>query len=328
MTPTPAQVSLDAGRVLDELERAIVGKRDVLELVLAAVLADGHVLLEDVPGVAKTLLARSLAQVTDLEFTRIQFTPDLAPADVTGTTIFDQSRQTFEFRPGPVFCNLLLADEINRAPAKTQASLLEAMEERQVTVDGTTHHLARPFLVIATQNPIDFEGTYPLPEAQVDRFIARLSIGYPSLEDEAELIGRRVERRSDAHDLNRVITREALLAMHEAVEEVNVDHSILTYATKLVHATRDSEKTELGSSPRGSLALVKLARAFASMRGRGYVLPDDVKAVAVPALAHRLLVRPEHWVQGVTGADVVADCLASVATPAPVDPAASISPTS
>jgi MoxR-like ATPase len=296
-----------------------VGKRLVLELAFAAILANGHVLLEDVPGVAKTLLARSLAQVTDLEFVRIQFTPDLAPADVTGATVFDQRRHEFDFRPGPVFCNLLLADEVNRAPAKTQASLLEAMEERQVTVDGTTHRLTRPFLVIATQNPIDFEGTYPLPEAQVDRFIARLSLGYPTMDDEVELVARRVQRGTDAHDLTCIVTRDELLAMQGTVETVDVDRSVLGYATELVHATRSSERTELGASPRGTLALVKLARAMAAMHGRDYVVPDDVKTVAVPALCHRLLVRPEQWVQGVTGADVVAECVASVPAPPPID---------
>ena len=308
--------------ILDELEKAIVGKRDMLEILLAAVLADGHVLMEDVPGVAKTLTARSLAAVTDLGFSRIQFTPDLAPGDVTGSAVYDQPSGEFRFHRGPLFANLLLADEVNRAPAKTQAALLEAMEERQVTVDGTTHVLDRPFMVIATQNPVDFEGTYPLPEAQVDRFLARVSVGYPSEEDEIELMARRVERRADSVELERVVTTAELLALQQAVEAVTVNRSVLTYVAEIVRATRNSDRTELGSSPRGGLAVVKLARSVAALAGRSYVIPDDVKAIAVAGLGHRLLLNPEQWVQGTTGDQVVQECLESVPTPAPVDHAA------
>jgi len=304
-----------AGRVLDEVERAVVGKRDALELVLLAFLADGHVLLEDVPGLAKTLAARSFAQVLSVRFSRIQFTPDLMPADVTGSSIWNQRDADFEFRPGPIFTNLLLADEINRAPPKTQAALLEAMQERQVTIDGETHRLGPPFLVIATQNPIEYEGTYPLPEAQLDRFLLRTAFGYPSREDEVEVLGRRLERQEDEVALEPVVDRETLLAMQRALEQVYVAESVRGYCVDLVAATRSSPSAAVGASPRGTLALLTLARARAAVSGRDYVVPDDVKAVAVPALAHRLVLRPELWVQKVSAEDVVLDLLATVPTP-------------
>ena len=304
-----------AGRVLDEVERAVVGKRDALELVLLALLADGHVLLEDVPGLAKTLAARSFAQVLSVRFSRIQFTPDLMPADVTGSSIWNQRDADFEFRPGPIFTNLLLADEINRAPPKTQAALLEAMQERQVTIDGETHRLGPPFLVIATQNPIEYEGTYPLPEAQLDRFLLRTAFGYPSREDEVEVLGRRLERQEDEVALEPVVDRETLLAMQRALEQVYVAESVRGYCVDLVAATRSSPSAAVGASPRGTLALLTLARARAAVSGRDYVVPDDVKAVAVPALAHRLVLRPELWVQKVSAEDVVLDLLATVPTP-------------
>ena len=309
-------------RVLDEVERAIVGKRDALELVLTGFLADGHVLLEDYPGLAKTLAARSFAQVLSMRFMRVQFTPDLMPSDVTGSSIWNQRDGDFEFRPGPIFTNLLLGDEINRAPPKTQAALLEAMQERQVTIEGTTHALERPFLVIATQNPIEYEGTYPLPEAQLDRFLLRTTVGYPAREDEIEVLGRRIERQADDVALEPVVDRETLLGMQKAIESVHVAESVRAYCVDLVAATRTSPNVAVGASPRGSLALLKLARARAAMDGRDFVLPDDVKAVAVAALAHRLVLRPELWVQKVSGEDVVREVLETVPTPKAEDVAA------
>jgi MoxR-like ATPase len=302
-------------QVLDEVERAVVGKREPLELVLLGFLADGHVLLEDYPGLAKTLAARSFAQVLSMRFARIQFTPDLMPSDVTGSSIWNQRDGDFEFRPGPIFTNLLLADEINRAPPKTQAALLEAMQERQVTIEGQTHRLELPFLVIATQNPIEFEGTYPLPEAQLDRFLLRTAFGYPSRDGEVDVLARRIERESDDVELRAVVDRETLLEMQGAIERVHVAPSVQAYCVDLVAATRESHSTAVGASPRGSLALLKLARARAALQGRDYVLPDDVKAVAVPALAHRLVLRPELWVQRVSAEDVVGEVLAAVPTP-------------
>jgi MoxR-like ATPase len=302
-------------QVLDEVERAVVGKREPLELVLLGFLADGHVLLEDYPGLAKTLAARSFAQVLSIRFARIQFTPDLMPSDVTGSSIWNQRDGDFEFRPGPIFTNLLLSDEINRAPPKTQAALLEAMQERQVTIEGHTHVLEQPFLVIATQNPIEYEGTYPLPEAQLDRFLLRTAFGYPDREGEVDVLARRIERESDDVELGPIVDRETLLAMQAAVESVHVAPSVQEYCVDLVAATRASQSTAVGASPRGSLALLKLARCRAALQGRGFVLPDDVKAVAVPALAHRLVLRPELWVQRVSAEDVVREVLDTVPTP-------------
>jgi MoxR-like ATPase len=312
-----------AGRVLDEVERAVVGKRRELELVLLGLLADGHVLLDDFPGLAKTLIARSFAQVTSLRFARVQFTPDLMPSDVTGSSIYNQRLGDFEFRPGPVFTNLLLGDEINRSPPKTQAALLEAMQERQVTIDGVTRPLERPFLVVATQNPIEYEGTYPLPEAQLDRFLLRLSVGYPSPEAEWGMLERRLERTSDEVALAAVATPADLLAMQRAIEDVHVAASVGRYMVELVGATRASPRVQVGASPRGTLALLKVSRAKAAMAGRDYVTPEDVKAVAVPALAHRLILRPELWVRRVRTEDVVAELLEQVPTPPPeAEPAA------
>jgi MoxR-like ATPase len=310
------ELAARARSVLDEIERAVVGKRDRLQLVLAGLLADGHVLLEDVPGLAKTLTARSFATVTGLRFARVQFTPDLLPSDVTGSSIWNQRDAAFEFRPGPLFANIMLADEINRAPPKTQAALLEAMQERQVSIDGVTHALEPPFLVLATQNPIEYEGTYPLPEAQLDRFVLRTGFGYPSADDEWEMLERRLDRQADEVELRRVVDRETLLQMQGAVETVHVDESVGRYVVTLVGATRESSSVSVGASPRGSLALLKLARCRAALAGRDFVTPDDVKNVAVPALAHRLVLRPELWVQGRSGEDVVRDVLEEVPTPA------------
>jgi MoxR-like ATPase len=301
--------------ILDEIERAIVGKRDALELILIAVLCDGHVLLEDYPGLAKTLTARSFAQATTLRFSRIQFTPDLMPSDVTGSSVFDQGRAEFTFLPGPIFTNLLLADEINRAPPKTQAALLEAMQEQQVTTEGETRVLERPFVVLATQNPIEYEGTYPLPEAQLDRFLIRTGLGYPSREHELELLARRLDRGTDEIELSPVVDAPTLISMQRALEQVHVSDAIAGYIVDLVTATRDSKQLAVGASPRGSLALLKLSRAKAAVDGRDFVVPEDVKAVAVPALAHRLTLRPELWVQRIRGEDIVADALETVPTP-------------
>ena len=311
-----------SGLVLDEVERAVVGKREALELVFLGFLANGHVLLEDFPGLAKTLAARSFAQTLSMQFTRIQFTPDLMPSDVTGSSIWNQRDSEFEFRPGPIFTNLLLGDEINRAPPKTQAALLEAMQERQVTIEGQTHPLGPPFLVIATQNPIEYEGTYPLPEAQLDRFLLRTAFGYPAREDEIAVLDRRVERGEDEVELTPVVDRETLLELQAAIEDVHVADSVRGYCVDVVAATRASQSVTVGASPRGSLALLKLARGKAALAGRDYVLPDDVKAVAVPALAHRLVLRPELWVQRISAEDVVGDVLDTVPTPKAEDVAA------
>ena len=311
------EVGALAERVLSEVERAVVGKRETLELVLLGLLADGHVLIEDFPGLAKTLIARSFAQTASMRFARIQFTPDLMPSDVTGASIYNPQRAAFDFRPGPVFANLLLGDEINRAPPKTQAALLEAMQERQVTIEGETHPLEPPFLVLATQNPIEYEGTYPLPEAQLDRFLLRVSVGYPEREDEAAVLERRGERRQERIELEPVVDRETLLAMQRALEDIYVSESIRLYMVDLVRATRESPRVQVGASPRGSLALYTLARGRAALEGRDFVAPDDVKQVAVPALSHRLTLRPELWVQRVRPEEVVRGVLESVPTPTP-----------
>ena len=304
-----------AERLLDEVSTAVVGKRAAMKLLLVALLADGHALMEDLPGLGKTLMARSFASAMDLDFKRIQFTPDLMPADVTGTSVYNQANSVFEFRAGPVFTNLLLADEINRAPAKTQAALLEAMQERQVTVDGETRKLEAPFLVIATQNPIEFEGTYPLPEAQLDRFLIRLRIGYPSAEDEARMLEQRVERREDAVAIRPVIDRAGFLEMQKALEGIHVSRAVMRYIVALVTATRSAAQLQVGSSPRGALALMKLARGWAALEGRDYVLPDDVKALLVPALAHRVSLKPEMWIQDQDTEQAILNAVQAVPTP-------------
>jgi MoxR-like ATPase len=309
------EVARHAVGILDEVERAVVGKRPALELALCALLADGHVLIEDYPGLAKTLIARSFATATGMGFSRVQFTPDLMPSDVTGASIFNQRTTEFEFRPGPVFTNVLLADEINRAPPKTQAALLEAMQERQVTTEDRTRALERPFLVLATQNPIEYEGTYPLPEAQLDRFLIRMRVGYPAPDDEWSMLERRIERGEDEVELRPVVNRDELVAMQRAVEQVHMSESVGRYIVTLVGATRESPSIQVGASPRGTLAVMKLSRVTALLDGRDFVVPDDVKAVAVPALAHRLALRPELWVQQVQAEDVVRECLSSVPVP-------------
>lgn len=313
--PNVAAASRRVASWIDAVEAAVVGKRAALELIVTGLLANGHVLLDDLPGVAKTLSARSLAATSDLSFSRIQFTPDILPADITGSMVLDLTTNAARFQAGPIFAQLLLADEINRAPAKAQAALLEAMQERQVTVDGVTHRLPAPFLVIATQNPVESEGTYPLPEAQLDRFILRTRIGYPSESDEAALLDQRIRRGTDEVALRSVLSPDDLMAMQQAVESVHVDPSIVAYVVAVVRATRHDNEVEIGSSPRGSLALLKLARAAALLAGRDFVTPDDVRRLAEPALAHRLVLTPEAWARRSDPAAIVGRCLSNVAAP-------------
>lgn len=302
--------------VLGEVKKAIVGKDEVLRLILTTILADGHILLEDLPGLAKTLMAKSFAKALGVQFTRVQFTPDLLPSDILGVSVFNQKTLEFEFRKGPVFTNILLADEINRAPPKTQSALLEAMQEKQVTIDGNTYRLPKPFIVIATQNPIEQEGTYPLPEAQLDRFLVRLRVGYPSKEEEKEILRRRMVRKKEEVDVTSVLTPEEVVEMQRAVEDVYVSDAILEYITDIVTTTREDRKEiEVGASPRGSLALLKLSRAYAALKGRDYVIPDDVKAVAVPALSHRLILKRELWYTKVSQESIMEKILERVPVP-------------
>lgn len=310
-----AQVSADAHKILDQVEQAVVGKRDRLALILAAILAGGHVLVEDLPGLGKTLAARSFAQALGLDFTRAQFTPDLLPADLTGAYVYDQKESAFEFRQGPLFTGLLLADEINRTPPKTQAALLEAMGEKQVTVEGHTYALPHPFHVIATANPVEQEGTYPLPEAQLDRFLIRISFGYPEANDEHDILLRRIARQREAQSLTSVVDAAGLVRMQEATERIPVDPDITRYCVALAAATRADRNVIVGASPRGSLALMLLARAHAAILGRDYVTPEDVKTVAHPALDHRIVIKPELWMSEVSGRTVVSTALNSVPVP-------------
>jgi MoxR-like ATPase len=322
--PVPSAMSVPeaselAGRVLTEVERAVVGKRIPLTFVLAAVLAKGHVLLEDFPGLGKTLAARSLARVLGLEFSRVQFTPDLLPADVTGSFLYNQREGSFEFRRGPLFTGLLLADEINRTPPKTQSALLEAMQERQVTVEGETFPLPDPFHVLATANPIEYEGTYPLPEAQLDRFLMRVSFGYPTSDEEYDVVQRRLDRQREEIDLAEVTDAAGLRAMQAATETVTVDETVSRYCVRLATATREHKDVLTGSSPRGSLGLVLAARGFALVRGRDYVIPEDVKAVSRAVLSHRITVKPELWMTQASGPRVVDAVLGSVPTPSTLE---------
>ncbi|MCW2555493.1 MAG: ATPase [Mycobacterium sp.] len=301
--------------VLDEIQRVVVGRRPALTLILTAVLARGHVLIEDLPGLGKTLIARCFAAALGLEFKRVQFTPDLLPADLLGSTIYDMQSGRFEFRPGPIFSNLLLADEINRTPPKTQAALLEAMAERQVSIDGVTHQLPEPFIVLATDNPIEYEGTYPLPEAQLDRFTIRLELRYLTEHDEASMLRRRLDRGSADPTVGRVVDAHELLAMRESVEQVTVHEDVLQYVVSLAVASRQHPQVAVGASPRAELDLVQLARARALLVGRDYVIPEDVKALAVPAMAHRISLRPEMWVRQVRTSDVVEELLRRLPVP-------------
>ena len=314
-TLTVAQVAEKGGAILDEVATLVVGMRDPLKAALAAVLAGGHVLFEDVPGLGKTLAARSLATALGLTFRRVQCTPDLLPSDITGSSVFDPSSASFAFRPGPVFAGLLLADEINRTAPKTQSALLEAMAERQVTVDGTTYPLPEPFHVVATSNPVEYEGTYPLPEAQLDRFMVRLAVGYPGRNDEVDVLSRRLARRTELGSVRTIVDSHTLLAMQAGVEAVNVEGDILRYCVDLAAATRAHDAVEVGASPRGSQALVLVARSLAVLNGRDFVTPEDVKAVAVPALAHRLSLTPQAWATGAAPEGVVTDVLKHVAGP-------------
>jgi MoxR-like ATPase len=308
---------------MDELQKAVVGRRRTLELVLIGILAGGHVLLEDLPGLGKTLIARSFARVLGLDFARVQFTPDLLPSDVIGAPLYDQRNAEMVFRPGPVFTQLLLADEINRTPPKTQAALLEAMGESQVSVDGQTRRLPEPFIVLATDNPIEYEGTYELPEAQLDRFLMRLRLGYLSVTDETSMLRSRVDRATEAVALEAVSSADGVLAMRESLERVEISDDLLDYVVAIVAATRRDPQIQVGASPRGGLALVQLARGQALLNQRDYVIPDDIKQVAVPALAHRVTLRPELWVRQVSADDVVSRLLSAVPTPR-TDPAAAV----
>src|SRR5258706_4307082 len=310
------KVSALSREVIAEVERAIIGKRDLLEMIMASLLAGGHVLLEDYPGLGKTLIARSFASALGLDFKRIQFTPDLLPGDITGGYIFDRTKNKFELRQGPVFTNILLADEINRASPKTQSALLEAMQERQVTLEGESLPLPEPFIVLATQNPIEYEGTFPLPEAQLDRFMIKLTVGYPNVEQEKEILQRRRQRKQDELQL-RVITKpKQILEMRAALEEVHVESDLEGYISALVHATRGDRRVAVGASPRGSLAFLKMARAHAALEGRTVVLPDDIKHFAVPVLSHRLLLQPEYWMSQQVNCDMIRDVVSQ--TPVPV----------
>jgi len=315
MTATSADVATAGARIIRQVERAVVGKRRLLEQILTAVLASGHVLLEDYPGLAKTLTARSFAEALGLEFKRIQFTPDLLPSDITGSVIYDRAQGRFELRKGPIFANIVLADEINRASPKTQSALLEAMQEGQVTLEGETLALPEPFIVIATQNPIEYEGTFPLPEAQLDRFLIKLAVGYPSLEEEQEILRRRRERRSDGFQIERVTDAAELLELRQAIEAIHVDPDVERYIVRLVDATRRDKRVAVGASPRGSLALLKLARVQAALDGRAYVIPDDVKAFARPALLHRLILTPDLWMQRRAADGILDDVIRAVEVP-------------
>ena len=291
------EVQQFAQTVIDNIERVIVGKREAIEMVMVALLCEGHVLIEDVPGTGKTMLARAVAASLGLSFKRLQCTPDLLPNDITGVSIFNQQSSEFEFRPGPAFVHVLLADEVNRATPRTQSALLEAMGEGQITVDGVTHPLNQPFLVLATQNPIEYEGTFPLPEAQLDRFLLKLSLGYPSPDDENQIL-LNLQREHPIASINQVVDGNRLLQLQRVVWEVHVDDTVRDYIVRLIHATRGHTDLALGASPRGSLALFKTAQALAALRGRDFVLPDDVKTLAVPTLVHRLIVRPESALRG------------------------------
>ena len=314
-TPLGTNVAARCDAVLDEIQRVVVGRRAALRLILTAMLARGHVLIEDLPGLGKTLIARSFSAALGLEFTRVQFTPDLLPADLLGSTIYDMQSGRFEFRRGPIFTNLLMADEINRTPPKTQAALLEAMAEGQVSIDGVTHRLPDPFIVLATDNPIEYEGTYPLPEAQLDRFTIRLELRYLSESDEVSMLQRRIDRGAPEQQVEQVTDASELLAMREAVEQVTVHADVLRYVVSLAAASRQHPQVAVGASPRAELDLVQLARAHALLTGRDYVIPEDVKALAGYAMAHRISLRPEMWVRQVRSGDVVDELLRRVPVP-------------
>jgi MoxR-like ATPase len=304
-----------ANGILDEVGKAIVGKRQVLEKILLAILCDGHILFEDYPGLAKTLTARCFARSLGCDFKRIQFTSDLLPADITGSYILNRNTSTFELRRGPIFSNILLADEINRASPRTQSALLEAMQEKQVTIENSTIQLDAPFIVFATQNPIEYEGTYPLPEAQLDRFIMKLAMGYPSQAEETEILERRTKRQSENVEIDLIVSKDELLEMQKSVEGVHIDPELERYIVKIVGETRSYSGVEVGASPRGSLAMLKLSKAEAWLRGRNYVLPDDIKEIAAPALSHRIILTADQWIRGTRAESIIAGLIARVEVP-------------
>lgn len=302
-------------KIINEVKKAVVGKDDVLTQVLIAMISRGHILIEDYPGLAKTLMAKSISDAIGLNFKRVQFTPDLLPMDIIGSNIFQRDTSSFKFNPGPIFTNILLADEINRAPPKTQSALLEAMQEYQVTIEGISMKLDEPFIVIATQNPIEFEGTYPLPEAQVDRFLVKLSVGYPGRDSEIEILKRRAKRKSDNIIIENVVSKDDFISIQNMVENIHVDDSIESYIVDIVNKTRVHSQVEIGSSPRGSLALLKLARSNALVSGRDYVIPDDVKSVIKIALSHRIILKPEPWIRGIKPEEIIDDVLKNTPVP-------------
>ena len=314
--PAVDEVASLCRKVIAEVERGVVGKRPLLEMVMATALSGGHVLFEDFPGLGKTLIARSFATALGLSFKRIQFTPDLLPGDITGGYVFNRNNNNFELRKGPIFTNILLADEINRASPKTQSALLEAMQERQVTIEGDSLPLPDPFIVLATQNPIEYEGTFPLPEAQLDRFMVKLSVGYPNIEEEKEILRRRRTRMQDDVILSEVMKPQQMTSLRETVEAVHVDADIENYIATLVLATRSDRRVAVGASPRGSLAFLKLSRANAAIDDRDYVIPDDVKRYATAVLSHRLILQPEYWMSQAVNGEVIHDVLSK--TPVPV----------
>ena len=308
-------VQAKSSDILNEVKSAIVGKSAALQLILLAILSNGHVLFEDLPGLAKTLTARSFAQCLGCDFKRVQFTSDLLPADITGSYVFNRTNSQFELRRGPIFCNVLLADEINRAPPRTQSALLEAMQEHQVTIENETLKLENPFIVFATQNPIEYEGTYPLPEAQLDRFLIKISIGYPTLEEETVILDRRSSRQTDEISVNKIVDREDLLTMQKSIELVHIDRDLEKYIAEIVGRTRNHPSIEVGSSPRGSLAILKLARSNAWLSQRDFVIPDDIKAVAVAALNHRMILTADNWLRGIKSQSIIEEIIAKVPVP-------------
>jgi len=302
-------------QILDEIAKVIVGKKEILKRILAAILADGHVLFHDVPGLAKTMMARAFSMVLGLKFNRVSFTPDLLPADITGVSVYNMKTNEFEFKPGPMHCSLLLADEINRASPKTQSALLEAMQERRVTIDGQTHVLGPPFIVLGTENPLEFEGTFPLPEAQLDRFLMKTDVGYPSFAEEQEILWNRIKRKQEDFQLEQILTHEELLELQNQVEEVNVSEPIIEYIVRLVHETREDGKISVGASPRGSLGLLNASRAWALINGRDFVNPQDVQDIFIPVMAHRIILRSGDVLTGITAESILEDILEQVVAP-------------
>lgn len=315
MTQDISNLSKLCNSILDEIERAVIGKRKQLEMIMAAVLAGGHVLIEDFPGLGKTLIASCFATVLGLDFKRIQFTPDLLPGDITGGYTFNRLENKFELRKGPIFSNIILADEINRASPKTQSAMLEAMQEKQVTIEGETMSLTDPFLVLATQNPIEYEGTFPLPEAQLDRFMIKISIGYPNRGDEIKILGDRRDRKVDEFTLSQISNADEILEMRKDVEEIHIDDDLEGYVVDLVQHTRQDRRVAVGASPRGSLAFLKMSRARAAMNGREFVIPDDIKSFDLPILAHRIIMQPAHWMAPRMVNDVIRDVFSAVKVP-------------